>query len=108
MWFNKRKKPPVGSDGTGPSGTRLETPKFYKIELEMMKRGNFIRRKGTEMRQCAVTVKGSSRLVTSGDVVDRLTFEALLRYGMIEVPAPKSPPGRDQQVSQKPADTSGA
>lgn len=62
----------------------------------MMRKGNIAMRKRTPIRQCCVTVDGASRLVTSGDVVDRKTYLALVAAGAIDpIPdaTPPSPPG---------------
>jgi len=53
----------------------------------MMLKGSIVQRRGVPVRQFGVYVKGSIRLVTSGDHVDRETYEALLAEGAIEPPA---------------------
>ncbi len=64
-------------------------PDLVRIDFEMMQKGHIIQRGKVKCRQCGVTVAGSTRLVTSGDVVDRETYEALLASGIIR-PAPAS------------------
>ena len=54
-----------------------------RITFEMMKKGHIIKRGRETLRQIGVTVDGSTRLVTSGDVVDRDTYEALVRAGIV-------------------------
>ncbi len=48
------------------------------IEFDMMLKGSLTTRKGKTIRQYCVVVDGAPRLVTSGDMVDRKTYEALL------------------------------
>lgn len=71
-------------------GDTLDEPEFFRIELEMMKKGNIVQRRGRPVRQCGVTVSGSTRLVTSGDVVDRKTYDALVTAGVITALRPQS------------------
>jgi len=65
---------------------------LYRIDFDMMTKGAVVKRRGKRLRQVGVTVNGSTRLVTSGDVVDRETYEALLAVGAIRVPPPPTPP----------------
>lgn len=55
----------------------------YRIEFEKMLKGALVMRRGKPIRQCGVTMDGSTRLVTSGDVVDRDTYEALMAAGVL-------------------------
>lgn len=61
-------------------------PQFYQIEYDMMIKGSVCKRRGETVRQYGVTVNGATRLVTSGDTVDRQTYQALLRAGAIRPP----------------------
>ena len=54
------------------------------ITYEMFTKGNTFRRPSGSVRQIAVTVDGSTRLVTSGDYVDRETYNALVDFEAIE------------------------
>ncbi len=49
----------------------------------MMLKGSVHKRRKGPVRQYGVTVNGSTRLVTSGDTVDRETYQALLAAGAI-------------------------
>ena len=49
----------------------------------MMLKGNICQRHHGTARQIGVTVNGATRLVTSGDEVDRPTYEALLECGAL-------------------------
>lgn len=94
MLFRKRKKR-IGSAGGSQDGQvsldrvvsqRALVPDqadFIPITFEMMKKGHIIKRGRETCRQIGVTVDGSTRLVTSGDTVDRDTYEALLRAGIV-------------------------
>ena len=57
----------------------------------MMLKGCTVKRRNETVRQCGVTIDGSTRLVTSGDVVDRKTLNALVAAGIVDKPAPIPP-----------------
>ena len=46
----------------------------------MLLKGNYYNRPGGRVRQCAVTVDGATRLVTSGEWIDRSTYDALVEF----------------------------
>ncbi len=84
MIFRKRDKrggapPHVQAEGDTGDGK----PEFFHIDFDMLTKGNVVRRRGGVVKQLGVTVEGSTRLVTSGDMVDRTTYEALLAVGAI-------------------------
>lgn len=66
------------------------------IAFEMMRKGHVIMRGKKQVRQIGVTVNGATRLVTSGDLVDLATYEALVFAGVIDPPpgdgGPVEPP----------------
>jgi len=73
---------------------------LYRIDFDMMLKGNVCKRRKEVVRQFVVTVKGSTRLVTSGDVVDRDIYEALLAARAIMPPSkagPMEPPATDPE-----------
>ena len=74
-------------------------PEFFHIGFEMMVKGSIIERRSGPVRQFGVTVNGSTRLVTSGDTVDRRTYDALLVAGAIR---PKTPPKPSRPASTPP------
>ena len=53
------------------------------IEYDMMLKGNDFKRSSGTVRQIAVTVNGSTRLVTSGEEVDRATYDELVKFRAI-------------------------
>jgi len=90
--FRKRDKrggapyPQQVEGNTHPSGDIAPTdvrPQLYRIDDDMMLKGSFCKRGNGQVRQHGVTVNGATRLVTSGDTVDKETYEALLRTGAI-------------------------
>ncbi len=101
MLFRKGKKPPppafqdrsapepvrrvFAADDAPPTGP-AERGGLYTIEYEMMRKGSRITRRGVELRQIMVMVGNSAKLVTSGDRVDRATYEALVAAGVIDPP----------------------
>jgi len=97
VWFFRRKKnayPAVASRSGRPgadltttdAAARGEGAPFIRIEFDMMRKGHIVVRRGRKVRQYLVSVDGSTRLVTSGDVVDRATYEALVAAGCVVPP----------------------
>jgi hypothetical protein len=80
MQFMKRRRQEP-SQALQAAGAKGES---YKIDFDMMIKGHIATRKRSKVRQYCVTVGGASRLVTSGDVVDRTTYDALLAAGAIK------------------------
>ena len=68
---------------------------LFTIDFDMMVKGSICKRRRGLVRQFGVTVKGATRLVTSGDTVDLDTYEALLVAGAIQ-PAAAAVPDDDQ------------
>ena len=99
LLFRKRDK----NHGIAHSGRRdaasIAAPSLYRIDFEMMLKGATIKRGKRTIRQCGVTVNGSTRMVNSGDVVDRETYDALLAVGAIR-PLETTASGVDQQPPQ--------
>lgn len=81
MLFRKRKSlpPEARTDSDLPQAD----PIGYLIEFDMMLKGTIHKRGSSPVRQYGVTVRGSTRLVTSGDWVDRETYEALVEAGAV-------------------------
>ncbi len=75
------------SDAPARSHSPADGPGFTLITFEMMQKGAIIPRRGGKVRQIGVMVDGSVRLVTSGDRVDRETYEALVQMGAVLPPA---------------------
>ena len=78
----------------------LDQPRLHRIDYEMMVKGSVCRRRSRVVRQYGVTVNGATRLVTSGDVVDAETYNALLAAGAIR-PAPARTDGREPQTPEE-------
>ena len=98
--FRKNRKhsalPPHKRKGAVAAG---ESSKLHRVDFEMMLKGSTLKRRGKPIRQFGVTVKGSTRLVTSGDVVDEETYQALIACGAIApAPAPEDSPSPAQPV----------
>ena len=89
MLFRKRRDrvPPFARKTAPPE--QSSRPESFRIDFDMMLKGSVLKRRGRPIRQFGVTVHGATRLVTSGDVVDRPTYEALLAVGAIRQPAPQ-------------------
>lgn len=56
----------------------------FEIRFEDMHKGYYATRNGERIRQFCVYVDGASRLVTSGDIVDRVTLSALIEAGAVD------------------------
>lgn len=74
-------------------------PQLHRIDYEMMVKGSVCQRRSGVVRQYGVTVNGATRLVTSGDVVDGETYNALLAAGAIR-PAPARTDGEAPQTPE--------
>lgn len=93
--FGKRKgqKTKIGK----PSKTKEDVPqaeRLMRLDFEMMLRGNVIDRPEGKVRQIGVTVDGSTKVVTSGDLINRETYKALIQVGAIQ---PNTAKGRPEE-----------
>ncbi len=85
-------KPPARkSDRLNPQPARTTV----RIDFEMMLKGSIYDRPSGRVRQFGVTVDGATKVITSGDFVNRETYDALLKAGAIrprsETPPPDAP-----------------
>lgn len=95
------------SEGTPPSRVpkdgeypRRTTPRnVIRIDFEMMIKGSVYDRPGGRVKQYGVTVDGATKVITSGDLVDQATYNALLKAGAIR-PTPK--PSGDEPPAGRP------
>lgn len=90
MLFRKRKRHNPGLDGGGTAAPG--TPQSYFVGPDDLLKGNDVPRGRKKVRQFAVLVDSRVRVVTTGDVVDRATYEALLAAEAIAPPEPPKPP----------------
>ena len=79
--FNRRKFDDC--DPTAPPRYAIFKKQFI-VSFERMLKGTVSERDGVPIRQFGVYVDGVIRLVTSGDMVDRETYDALIAAGAIE------------------------
>mgnify|MGYP007011821268 CR=1 FL=1 len=87
MWFRNHSH----EDESGKPHSR-KNPEGYLITPDMLIRGTVSMRRGKPIRQMGVTVQGSTVLVTTGDIVDQETYDALVALGAIASPhAPTAP-----------------
>lgn len=56
----------------------------HLITYEMMLKGNIAQRGRQQVRQYGVSIDGATRIVTSGDSVDQVTFDALIAAKAID------------------------
>lgn len=89
---------PPGTLGPDAAQTDPQS-QLYRIDFDMMVKGNICKRRRETVRQYVITVKCATRLVTSGDVVDREIYEALLAAGVIRPPSPAPPSDADKTDS---------
>ncbi|HOS02047.1 MAG TPA: hypothetical protein PKZ01_03145 [Candidatus Hydrogenedentes bacterium] len=92
MLFRRHAQPSASEHKSSGSDPAQEAEELFPIEYDMMLKGVVIMRRGKPIRQLGVTVNGCTRLVTSGDAVDRQTYEALIAIGAIPPPRPKTKP----------------
>lgn len=78
-------------------GSPVERPQLYRIDFDMMLKGSIHERRKGPVRQYGVTVNGSTRLVTSGDVVDQETYTALVAAGAVR-PIHDPPPSKQSSI----------
>lgn len=81
MLFRKRK--PLPPEARSDADSSSADPLGYLVEFDMMLKGTIYKRGSVSVRQYGVTVRGSTRLVTSGEWVDRETYEALVEAGAV-------------------------
>ena len=99
MLFRRKKRrggPRIrgGKDDVAPR----DGQELHLIEFDMMIKGSICKRPTGEVRQFAVTVNGATRVVTSGETVDRKTYEALLEDNALRIP-----PTRDSEKEAYPS-----
>ena len=78
--FGKRKKRGKLAIGRGVDGVEDAgaEEKLICVEFDRMLKGSLYERPEGTVRQCAVTVDGATKVVTSGDWIDQTTYRALL------------------------------
>lgn len=87
MLFRKRRRPGgLFGNETGPSSPAESPAESYYIDSDMMLKGVKVNRHGKPIRQHALMINGCIKLVTSGDYVDKTTYEALIAAGAIVDP----------------------
>ena len=91
----------IGASNTTSDGKRPDDAQGYRIDFDMMVQGSTYKRRSGMVRQFGVTVEGATRLVTSGDVVDQPTYDALLAASAIRKPQPASIPEKAPASSDK-------
>jgi hypothetical protein len=82
FWKRQRSESPAASADV-QTWQPPDTPHF-EIRFDDMHKGYLATRNGERIRQYCVYVDGASRLVTSGDIVDRATLDALVEAGVVE------------------------
>jgi len=92
VFFRKRRRSvPPAAGGDGGSGPRPE-PESYYIGPDDLLKGNFVPRGRKKVRQFAVLIDARVRIVTTGDVVDRTVYAALVAAGAVVRPPEPTPP----------------
>jgi hypothetical protein len=82
---SEKRDPVLDMDRSAPPA-RPVGEAFVRIEYDMMQKGSHVLRRGVETRQYLIMVNGSVRIVNSGDVVDRETYDALVAAGVLAPP----------------------
>lgn len=100
LLFRKHQKGAnASSDNSGEASDQAPRPELFRIDFDMMLKGSINTRRGKPIRQYGVTVNGATRLVTSGDLVDRQAYEALVAAGVVR-PMTRSNPD-DSRASDR-------
>ena len=88
MLFQKRNRRDIPPPEVRQSieATSQTPSELVHIDFDMMLKGSVVQRGKTRIKQYGVTVNGAPRIVTSGDTVDRKTFEALVAAGAVAAP----------------------
>ena len=80
-----------GARGAESTGGR----RVVRIDFDMMLKGSVYSRPSGKVKQYGVTVDGATKVVTSGDFVDRDTYDALIKANAIrpasDAPTPDAP-----------------
>ncbi len=90
----------------GTEATAAPAPRrVVRIDFDMMLKGSTYNRPSGKVKQYGVTVDGATRVITSGDFVDRDTYDALIKAGAIrpmsEAPTPDTPPSHMRRRQNK-------
>lgn len=91
MFFRSRKKVRRDPEVARQDGRNTPPDENITVDFDMMLKGSVYRRASGVVKQVGVTVDGSTRLITSGDIVDRRTYDALLQAGVVR-PVPEKKP----------------
>ncbi len=108
LFFGKKKS---SQEGRGESEAFPQAiGEFFRIEFDMLLKGSVYKRRTGEIKQIGVTVNGATKLVTSGDLVDKDTLKALVAAGAIRSPRVESrrepvPPPSPPRPAPSPAAT---
>jgi len=89
--FRKHKRPGPVAQGRGETSGARPVPESYYIGPDDLIKGNIVPRGRKKVRQFAVLVNTRVRVVTTGDVVERAVYEALVAAGAV-APAPEPAP----------------
>lgn len=100
MFFRKVRQFGSGLHSPAPQrqGPAAESGSFL-IDFGMLTKGHIIKRGRSQVRQIGVTVNGATRLVTSGEYVDRETLDALIAIGAVNPPSPGPAPAADGEAA---------
>ena len=75
--------------------------RVVRIDFDMMLKGSIYNRPSGKVKQYGVTVDGATRVITSGDFVDRDTYDALIKAGairpMTDAPTPDAPTAQQKR-----------
>lgn len=84
MLFGRHKRGRVyGRPNEAGASDPASEQQLYHIAFDMMVKGTTHKRRSGTIRQYGVTVNGSTKLVTTGEFVDRETYQALIAAGAI-------------------------
>lgn len=97
MLFRKKNRPPssvrqalAGQIPDGPAATGASD--YIYIDYDMMVKGSPGMTNGKSVKRISIVVNGMIQLISTGDTVDRETFNALLEMGAVLPPSSSNAP----------------
>lgn len=94
-------EPAAGGDAIAAPAPR----RVVRIDFDMLLKGSVYDRPSGRVKQYGVTVDGATKVITSGDFVDRDTYDALIKAGairpMADAPTPDIPPHHQKRKQRQ-------
>ena len=101
MLFRKKNRPPnsVRQAASGQEPVAQNPSEYIFIADDMMLKGSPGMQNGTPVKRISIVVNGMIQLISTGDTVDRDTFNALLEMGAVCPPPAREPSSEGETES---------